>query len=88
MNQELLREEDGLVTHRGLVTDNKLKPSLDDSQLFLVHLTEGSRRMYEDRLLRQVEQVGGVGGLVGGWGAGHTGHSEKYFTLVEKKVEA
>ncbi|MEW5313740.1 MAG: hypothetical protein WDW38_005281 [Sanguina aurantia] len=65
LNQELLREEDGLVTHRGLVTDNKLKPALDDSQLFLVHLTEGSQ---EDAGEEARQRKGYVGSFLRGQG--------------------
>ena len=60
LNQELLKEEEGLVGNRGLVTtytgDNAQK--LNDNQTFNIFISDGMRDTFEAKLLRQVAQVG------------------------------
>ncbi|KAI8463954.1 MAG: Meckelin [Monoraphidium minutum] len=64
LNASLMREEEGLVAKRGLVTTyagggGPLGGSaqLNDGQTFTLHITDELRRLYESTLLAQVEQA-------------------------------
>lgn len=72
LNGSLLREEEGLVAGRGLVTgytgsvasitggllaSGPDAAALNDSQVFLMYVSPELRRRYEATLLSQVEQV-------------------------------
>lgn len=56
LNQELLKEEEGLTAARGLVTTAP-NPSLADNQLFLVYITDSIRKTYDAKMLQLVTQV-------------------------------
>lgn len=60
LNAALLREEEGLVSRRGLVTTyaGAGAAALNDNQTFTLLITPELRRLYESTLLAQVEQVG------------------------------
>jgi hypothetical protein len=59
LNQELLKEEEGLVGHRGLITtytgDNAER--LNSNQLFNIFITNAMRESFEAKVLRHVAQV-------------------------------
>ncbi|KIY92883.1 putative Meckelin [Monoraphidium neglectum] len=65
LNASLLREEEGLVPKRGLVTTYSGggggplggSAQLNDGQAFTLHITDELRRLYESTLLAQVEQA-------------------------------
>ena len=59
LNQELLKEEEGIVGSRGLVTtytgDNADR--LNDNQVFNIYIPNDAREAFEAKMLRQVAQV-------------------------------
>ena len=59
LNAALMREEDGLVARRGLVTAyaGAGAARLNDGQAFALHIPSALRRAYEATLLAQVEQA-------------------------------
>lgn len=61
LNQELLKEEEGLTAHRGLVSSSA-NPKLADNQAFLMYVTDSIRKTYDAKMLQLVQQVGGPRG--------------------------
>ncbi|GBF95222.1 meckelin [Raphidocelis subcapitata] len=59
LNASLMREEEGLVSRRGLVTTyaGAGAAALNDNQTFTIVVTPELRRLYESTLLAQVEQA-------------------------------
>lgn len=56
LNQELLKEEEGLTAQRGLV-NSTANPRLADNQLFLMYVTNSIRKTYDAKMLQLVQQV-------------------------------
>ncbi|KAG2497180.1 hypothetical protein HYH03_004769 [Edaphochlamys debaryana] len=54
LNQELLKEEEGLTAQRGLITSSN--PKLADNQIFLMYVTDSIRRVYDGKMLQLVQQ--------------------------------
>ncbi len=63
LNQELLKEEEGLTAHRGLVSSSA-NPKLADNQAFLMYVTDSIRKTYDAKMLQLVQQVGQGGAWV------------------------
>lgn len=57
INTSLLKEEQGLVTNRGLVTTYQSDPALNDQQVFTIYIPDDLRKKYEASLLSRVEQA-------------------------------
>lgn len=57
LNDELEKEGEGLVANRGFITTYQDNKKLNDNQLFLIYLTDAVRKQYEQKMLRQAEQV-------------------------------
>lgn len=60
LNNELEKEGEGLVASRGFVASYQSNKRLSENQIFLIYITDELRKQYEQRMLRQVEQVSGV----------------------------
>ena len=58
LNASLLKEEEGLVANRGLVSQYQADPQLNESQTFLVFLSQELRAQYDATLLKKIAQVG------------------------------
>ncbi|GIL75629.1 hypothetical protein Vretimale_15152 [Volvox reticuliferus] len=56
LNQELLKEEEGLTAQRGLV-NSTANPKLADNQLFLMYITDTIRKTYDAKMLQLVQQA-------------------------------
>lgn len=56
LNQELLKEEEGLTAHRGLVSSSA-NPKLADNQAFLMYVTDSIRKTYDAKMLQLVQQA-------------------------------
>ncbi|EFJ50232.1 hypothetical protein VOLCADRAFT_116951, partial [Volvox carteri f. nagariensis] len=56
LNQELLKEEEGLTSQRGLI-NSSANPKLADNQLFLMYITESIRKTYDAKMLQLVQQA-------------------------------
>ncbi|KXZ47359.1 hypothetical protein GPECTOR_36g81 [Gonium pectorale] len=56
LNQELLKEEEGLTAQRGLVSSSS-NPKLADNQLFLMYITDTIRKTYDAKMLQLVQQA-------------------------------
>ncbi|GFR52700.1 hypothetical protein Agub_g15327 [Astrephomene gubernaculifera] len=56
LNQELLKEEEGLTAQRGLIA-SAANPRLADNQLFLMYVTDPIRKTYDAKMLQLVKQA-------------------------------
>ncbi|PNW74089.1 hypothetical protein CHLRE_13g584901v5 [Chlamydomonas reinhardtii] len=56
LNQELLKEEEGLTAQRGLVSGAS-NPKLADNQLFQLYVTDAIRKTYDAKMLQLVQQA-------------------------------
>ncbi|GLC73394.1 hypothetical protein PLESTF_001370600 [Pleodorina starrii] len=56
LNQELLKEEEGLTSQRGLV-NSSANPKLADNQMFLMYVTDSIRKTYDAKMLQLVQQA-------------------------------
>ncbi|KAG2452271.1 hypothetical protein HYH02_003295 [Chlamydomonas schloesseri] len=56
LNQELLKEEEGLTAQRGLVSGAS-NPKLADNQLFQLYVTDSIRKTYDAKMLQLVQQA-------------------------------
>jgi hypothetical protein len=60
LNNELEKEGEGLVANRGFITAIQEDKWLQENQLFLMYIPDPLRKQLEQKMLRQVEQVGSV----------------------------
>lgn len=77
INQELLKEEDGFLGDRGLVSSyqGEAADRLNQSQVFTVYITDDIRRVYESKMQRLAAEVSGQaisGRTSNSWFSSHT----------------
>eukprot|EP00798_Chlamydomonas_sp_ICE-L_P019884 gene19884-26587_t len=55
LNDELLKESEGMISNRGFINNYQNNPKLSDNQIFLLFVEDSIPKQYETTMLRQIE---------------------------------